>query len=130
MSSSSGEDLIALAKLAEQAERYDDMAAYMKEFVTENKGRELSQEQRNLLSVAFKNVVGARRSSWRILSADEQKSTDESKKQIITNYCEKVVKELHQVCNDVLVRRYIYNTLVWQRKIVILVKRNTNQRFI
>ena len=46
------------AKLAEQAERYDDMAASMKN-VTES-GTELTNEERNLLSVAYKNVVGAR----------------------------------------------------------------------
>ena len=46
--------------------RYDDMAASMKA-VTET-GIELSNEERNLLSVAYKNVVGARRSSWRVSS--------------------------------------------------------------
>lgn len=48
-------DLVQKAKLAEQAERYDDMAAAMKD-VTEQ-GLELSNEERNLLSVAYKNVV-------------------------------------------------------------------------
>uniref|UniRef100_A0A8C4EZI8 Tyrosine 3-monooxygenase/tryptophan 5-monooxygenase activation protein, beta polypeptide a n=1 Tax=Dicentrarchus labrax TaxID=13489 RepID=A0A8C4EZI8_DICLA len=47
-------DLVQKAKLAEQAERYDDMAAAMKA-VTEQ-GSELSNEERNLLSVAYKNV--------------------------------------------------------------------------
>merc|ERR1712107_956453 len=56
------DELVQRAKLAEQAERYDDMAASMKA-VTET-GIELSNEERNLLSVAYKNVVGARRSSW------------------------------------------------------------------
>jgi len=106
MSAASGEDLITLAKLAEQAERYDDMADYMKRFVGEDESKRptLTQEQRNLLSVAFKNVVGAKRSSWRILSADEHKCTDEAKKQILGNYCEKVVEELEEVCETVLVR--------------------------
>uniref|UniRef100_A0A8C9L9B7 14-3-3 domain-containing protein n=1 Tax=Pavo cristatus TaxID=9049 RepID=A0A8C9L9B7_PAVCR len=49
-------ELIQKAKLAEQAERYDDMATCMKA-VTEQ-GAELSNEERNLLSVAYKNVVG------------------------------------------------------------------------
>lgn len=49
-------DLVQKAKLAEQAERYDDMAEAMK-CVTEQ-GLELSNEERNLLSVAYKNVVG------------------------------------------------------------------------
>lgn len=53
------DEQVQRAKLAEQAERYDDMAAAMKQ-VTET-GVELSNEERNLLSVAYKNVVGARR---------------------------------------------------------------------
>ena len=58
------DELVQRAKLAEQAERYDDMAATMKE-VTES-GIELSNEERNLLSVAYKNVVGARYSFCKI----------------------------------------------------------------
>lgn len=38
---------------------------------------ELTVEERNLLSVAYKNVIGARRASWRIISSIEQK--EESK---------------------------------------------------
>ncbi|CAO2623664.1 14-3-3 protein zeta/delta [Lemmus lemmus] len=41
--------------------------------VTEQ-GAELSNEERNLLSVAYKNVVGALRSSWRVISSIEQKT--------------------------------------------------------
>ena len=46
------DELVQRAKLAEQAERYDDMASSMKA-VTET-GIELSNEERNLLSVAYK----------------------------------------------------------------------------
>ena len=59
--------------------RYDDMAASMKA-VTET-GIELSNEERNLLSVAYKNVVGARRSSWRVISSIEQKTEGSERKQ-------------------------------------------------
>ena len=40
-------------------------------------GVELTVEERNLLSVAYKNVIGAKRSAWRIVSGIEQK--EESK---------------------------------------------------
>jgi len=95
------EELVQRAKLAEQAERYDDMAQAMKK-VTEL-GGELSNEERNLLSVAYKNVVGARRSSWRVISSIEQKTEGSEKKQAMAKeYREKVEKELKEICNDVL----------------------------
>ncbi|KAM4625496.1 tyrosine 3-monooxygenase/tryptophan 5-monooxygenase activation protein, theta polypeptide b isoform 1-T3 [Polymixia lowei] len=94
-------ELIQKAKLAEQAERYDDMAASMKE-VTE-KGGELTNEERNLLSVAYKNVVGARRSAWRVISSIGQKTEGSDKKiQMVNEYREKVESELRDICNDVL----------------------------
>merc|ERR1711874_691715 len=95
------EELVQRAKLAEQAERYDDMAASMKS-VTES-GTELTNEERNLLSVAYKNVVGARRSSWRVISSIEQKTEgSEKKQQLAKEYREKVENELRDICNDVL----------------------------
>ncbi|XP_066538436.1 tyrosine 3-monooxygenase/tryptophan 5-monooxygenase activation protein, beta polypeptide like [Hoplias malabaricus] len=94
-------ELVQKAKLAEQAERYDDMAAAMKA-VTEG-GKELTNEERNLLSVAYKNVVGARRSSWRVVSSIEQKTESSDKKQtMVKEYREKIEKELKDICNDVL----------------------------
>lgn len=90
------------AKLAEQSERYDDMAEFMKK-VTEQ-GDDLTNEERNLLSVAYKNVVGARRSSWRVLSTLASKnaaSTTEYKR--IADYRTKVEQELEDICNKVLV---------------------------
>lgn len=75
--------------------RYDDMAASMKS-VTET-GVELSNEERNLLSVAYKNVVGARRSSWRVISSIEQKTEGSESKQV-NNSSEtlKVFFEVHR----------------------------------
>ena len=104
------EELVQRAKLAEQAERYDDMAASMKS-VTET-GIELSNEERNLLSVAYKNVVGARRSSWRVISSIEQKTEgSERKQQMAKEYREKVETELRDICQDVLVSFYFFKFL-------------------
>lgn len=102
-------DLIQKAKLAEQAERYDDMAECMKA-VTEM-GEELSNEERNLLSVAYKNVVGARRSSWRVISSIGLKTEGcEKKQQMVKEYREKVESELDEICRCVLVKCiYIFN---------------------
>jgi len=95
------EDLVQRAKLAAQAERYDDMASSMKAVTT--RGDELSNEERNLLSVAYKNVVGARRSSWRVISSIEQKTEGNERRQAMTReYREKIEKELSDICNEVL----------------------------
>lgn len=93
--------LVRLAKLAEQAERYDDMAENMKR-VTQ-KGFELTSEERNLLSVAYKNVVGAKRSAWRVISSLENKADQPVKKELTKDYREKIENELNQTCKEVLV---------------------------
>lgn len=98
-------ELVEMAKLAEQAERYDDMVKYMKELT--KKGEKLTDEQRNLLSVAFKNVVGARRSAWRIISSIEQKAKDKGDGQgtsveLANVYRQEIEKELEERCGEVL----------------------------
>uniref|UniRef100_A0A4W6BJP8 Tyrosine 3-monooxygenase/tryptophan 5-monooxygenase activation protein epsilon n=1 Tax=Lates calcarifer TaxID=8187 RepID=A0A4W6BJP8_LATCA len=81
------EDLVYQAKLAEQAERYDEMVVSMKNVAGMNV--ELTVEERNLLSVAYKNVIGARRASWRIISSIEQREENkagEEKLKMIREY--------------------------------------------
>jgi 14-3-3 protein epsilon len=92
-----------LARLCEQAERYDEMVTYMKEVA--KIGGELTVDERNLLSVAYKNVVGTRRASWRVISSIEQKEESKgSEKHVptIKEYRNKIEKELEDVCEDVL----------------------------
>ena len=65
----------------------------------------MSVDERNLLSVAYKNVVGTRRASWRIISSIEQKEEAKgSDKHISTikEYRQKIETELERVCQDVL----------------------------
>lgn len=68
-------------------------------------GGELSVDERNLLSVAYKNVVGTRRASWRIISSIEQKEEAKGSDKhvsIIREYRQKIETELEKVCQDVL----------------------------
>jgi len=94
------EGLVSFAKIAEQGERYDDMARAMRK-VTEIDGS-LTQERRNLLSVAYKNVVGARRSSWRVICMIEQRAESDKRKQTAQDFRSKVEAELDATCQEVL----------------------------
>jgi 14-3-3 protein epsilon len=82
-----------MAKIAEQAERYDEMVESMKQVARLDV--ELTVEERNLLSVAYKNVIGARRASWRIVSSIEQKEETKGNEGHVTkikvpSYCPSV----------------------------------------
>eukprot|EP00271_Cylindrocystis_brebissonii_P006066 TRINITY_DN1861_c0_g1_i1.p1 TRINITY_DN1861_c0_g1~~TRINITY_DN1861_c0_g1_i1.p1 ORF type:complete len:252 (-),score=61.57 TRINITY_DN1861_c0_g1_i1:1261-2016(-) len=91
------------AKLSEQAERYEEMVESMKSLAKLD--IELTVEERNLLSVGYKNVIGARRASWRILSSIEQKEEskgNEAHVQSIRKYRQKVEDELDRICLDIL----------------------------
>jgi len=93
------EDKVYMSKLAEQAERYDEMLESMKSVATYD--TELTVEERNLLSVAYKNVIGARRASWRIISSIEQKEEGSNENQVRT-YRIQIEKELKEICADIL----------------------------
>lgn len=66
---------------------------------------ELTVEERNLVSVGYKNVIGARRASWRILSSIEQKEESKGHEQNvkrIKTYRQRVEDELTKICSDIL----------------------------
>ncbi|KAH3762075.1 14-3-3 protein [Pelomyxa schiedti] len=98
------EENVFMAKLAEQAERYDEMVKYMK--IVAETAAELNPEERNLFSAAYKNVVGARRASWRIVSSVEQKEETRGNNpdnlRRIKEYREKVEQELSATCAEIL----------------------------
>jgi len=95
---------VYMAKLAEQAERYDEMDEYMKQ-VAQDSNEDLSLEERNLLSVAYKNVVGARRASLRIIGSIKSKEAEKGEKDkevAVGAYQTKVEQELNTICEDIL----------------------------
>ncbi|RWV87874.1 hypothetical protein BHE74_00041379 [Ensete ventricosum] len=68
------EESVYMAKLAEQAERYEGMVEYMQKVADAmGEGEELMVEESNLLFVAYENVIVAHHSSWRIVSSFMQK---------------------------------------------------------
>lgn len=96
---------VYLAKVSEQAERYEEMVEFMEKVVKTVDLEELTVEERNLLSVAYKNVIGARRASWRIISSIEQKEEsrgNEDHVSLIKNYRANVEAELSKICDGIL----------------------------
>ena len=61
------EEHLYMAKITEQTERFEDMLDSMNKVVEAN--AELTVDERNLLSVAYKNTIGSRRTAWRALSS-------------------------------------------------------------
>mmetsp|Transcript_28216 Transcript_28216/g.50937 ORF Transcript_28216/g.50937 Transcript_28216/m.50937 type:complete len:243 (+) Transcript_28216:70-798(+) len=103
----SSADYVFKAQIAEEAERFDDMVDAVTEMVNakHSDSKELAVEERNLLSVAYKNVVGVRRSAWRVLAKKKDEAaaaglaTEES---VATEYMKKVEKELIDLCNKLI----------------------------
>ncbi len=99
------EENVYMAKLAEQAERYEEMVEFMEKVSAAADNEELTVEERNLLSVAYKNVIGARRASWRIISSIEQKEEsrgNEDHVSVIRDYRSKIEAELSNICDGIL----------------------------
>lgn len=110
--------LTDLAMLAESAERFQDMTRFMKAYVESKTGdgddqkQSLSNENRNLLSVAYKNSVGSLRQAWRRLSqvlsepvdseTGKRKDLPNCSNDLIKEYQAIVVKEVQTVCNEVI----------------------------
>jgi len=95
-----------LSHMAEIAERHEDMCTFMREVVKASaSGPDLSFDERNLLSVAYKNAVGARRASWRALNVDENKNVPS-----VVKFRQLVEKELEDLCKDVL--KLLEDTLI------------------
>ena len=90
-----------MARVADQAERYEDMVVFLKEIMQEST-EDLSVDVRNLLSVGFKNLIGSRRAAWRTVSAIEQNKKYEQYSAKCAEYKAKIEKELTKLCEDII----------------------------
>ena len=103
MSDANYEKLISLARITEQAERHEETIKYMEEIV-KTKKEDLTIEERNILSAAYKNCVSQRRSAWRSIYGIEIKEKTNGSKflNLVTNLKLTLEKELNDLCNQML----------------------------
>ncbi len=98
-------DKVFLSKLAEEMGRYEDMVGHMKDIIAMESEDGLTIEERSLLSVAYKNVIGARRASWRVTYGLEQRYGGEGKADLVrltSEYRKNIESELVKFCTEVL----------------------------
>ncbi|KAL8506409.1 hypothetical protein ACS0TY_017331 [Phlomoides rotata] len=94
------EATVYLAKLADQAGRHDEMAEAMKSVAI--KVVELTAEEKVLLSVGYKKVLGPRRASWRKLSSMLKEESNMNKTNRIIECRNKVEKEMSDIYTDIV----------------------------
>lgn len=90
-----------MARVAEQSERFRDMVDFLKPVIKE-KGSALSTDERNLLSVAFKNLVSQQRTAIRTIAAIEQNQKYAKFAEAMGNYKKKIEEELYRNCDEII----------------------------
>lgn len=95
------EEKIFMARVAEQCERYDDMVEFLRPILRE-KGGDFSVEERNLLSVGFKNLIGGKRTAIRTITAIEQNPKYGKFNTALSHYKRKIEGELQKNCQDII----------------------------
>ena len=98
---SSTEENIFLARVAEQAERFEDMVDFLTK-VLDAKGADVSSDERNLLSVAFKNLISSKRAACRTIAAIEQNPKYSKHTDALSSYKSKIEQQLTKDCTDII----------------------------
>ncbi|XP_046548848.1 14-3-3 protein beta/alpha-like [Haliotis rubra] len=101
MALSEQEKLLLKLKMAESAERYTDMLEVVKRLAQEYPEYLIKEGQLKFLSIAFKNCVGHRRCSWRIINSMPQ-ATNERTKDIMRRFLANIEDELTEYCTDIV----------------------------
>ena len=97
----SSEEKIFMARVAEQSERFRDMVDFLKPVIKE-KGASLSTDERNLLSVAFKNLVSQQRTAIRTIAAIEQNQKYAKFVDSMVAYKKRIEDELFNNCDEII----------------------------
>merc|ERR1712083_256307 len=97
----STEENIFLARVAEQAERFEDMVTYLGA-VLDTKGGEVTADERNLLSVAFKNLISSKRAACRTIAAIEQNPKYSKYGEALSKYKSQIEDKLNNDCKLII----------------------------
>ena len=95
------EEHIFMARVAEQSERFRDMVDFLKPVIKE-KGAALTTDERNLLSVAFKNLVSQQRTAIRTITAIEQNQKYQKFAGGMGEYKRRIEEELYKNCDEII----------------------------
>merc|ERR1719238_1786467 len=95
------EENIFLARVAEQAERFEDMVDFLSK-VLDAKGSEVSSDERNLLSVAFKNLISSKRAACRTIAAIEQNPKYSKYADALAAYKSSIEDKLTKDCQSII----------------------------
>jgi len=87
-----------LARVAEQAERFEDMVSFLEEAIKLKSGEDFTIDERNLLSVGFKNLIGSQRGAIRTIGAIEQNPKYQKFSGSLSQYKKKIETELYNQC--------------------------------
>jgi 14-3-3 protein epsilon len=95
------EEYIFLARVAEQAERFEDMVDQL-EHVLAEKGADVTSDERNLLSVAFKNLISSKRAACRTIAAIEQNPKYSKFTDALATYKQGIEGKLQDDCQRII----------------------------
>merc|ERR1712025_216206 len=95
------EENIFLARVAEQAERFEDMVEQLSK-VLDAKGADVTSDERNLLSVAFKNLISSKRAACRTIAAIEQNPKYSKHADALSKYKSEIESKLTKDCEMII----------------------------
>merc|ERR1711912_64359 len=96
------EEKIFMARVAEQAERFDDMVGFLNEVIEGKEQKEFNNEERNPFSVGFKNQIGTKRTAIRTINAIKENPKYTKHAEALDSYKGQIEKELHDNCMGII----------------------------
>jgi hypothetical protein len=96
------EEEIFMARVAEQAERFDDMVSFLNQVILNKSPKEFNNEERNLFSVGFKNQIGTKRTAIRTINAIKDNPKYAKYGDALNAYKQKIEGELHKDCMSII----------------------------